>query len=428
MAVSRSQHGEGASDPVPGLLDLVCCTKPLSSPPVAPLSRVFPIRGSAVLRSGWNDTDTVISLRAGAWFNHEHHDQGSFQVAAFGEKLIAEAGYSDYYKDPRYGDYFTQAAGHNTVLLDHNPFSQGDYGGRYWSAFASHPSIDRHLFSQNIDYLTADLSSAYKGALKQFTREYLFLKPGILIIRDRLSSTQPREYRWLLHAPPGTQTSVAKEKATISGSHAAAMITTPNGDWSIVSQPIPITSYGEFEKGRIFSRSAFVLNTAKEASHTFLVGMQFVRLSSSESSIIWKKSNNGVDFDVHDGEEEIHGTFRKTSGGELSAGQFTTDGDSLAVSQRGTQSDVLMTQGRNVRAMNMQLVSTTAPVDLMLHQADAGIREFHFACGRNTTVKLSSSKPSSTILLDGKSVAAEYRNGILTLELPQGEHIAILQP
>jgi len=35
MAISRSQHGEGASDPVPGLLDLVCCTRSRAAPPGA---------------------------------------------------------------------------------------------------------------------------------------------------------------------------------------------------------------------------------------------------------------------------------------------------------------------------------------------------------------------------------------------------------
>lgn len=428
MAVSHSQHNEAAPNPTPGLLDLVCCTNALSTPPVSPPSRIFPLRGSAVLRSGWSEDDTVISLRAGPWFNHEHHDQGSFQVAAFGEKLIAEAGYSDYYTDPRYVDYFTQAPGHNTILVDHNPFSQGDYDGPYWAAFRSHPSIDRHLLSANADYLAADLSPAYKSALQQFTREYIFFKPGILIIRDRLSSTDPHQYTWLLHAPPGTQTSVAENKATISGNRGVATVTTPNGDWSIAAQPIPVTAYREFGKERIFPRSAFVLNTPKETNQTFLVGMQFLKAEAGDSFINWKDKGDRADFDARDGREEIHGIFRKTPGEELSLGQFTTDGDSLSISQGGSQSDVLITRARNVRAAGSQLLSMTAPVDVTFHQTEDGLREFHFACGANTTVTLGSPKMASTILLDGRPVAVEYRNGTMTLKLPEGEHSAILQP
>ncbi len=294
MGVFRLQHTGRALESAPGLLDLACCTGPSIKPPVAPPSRVFPLRGSAVLRSGWSQDDTVISLRVGPWFNHEHHDQGSFQVAVFGEKLIGEAGYSDYYKDPEYLSYFTQVTGHNSIVVDRNPFSQGDYDGRYWGAFGVRPSIRRHVFSEHVDYLTADLSPAYQGELQQFTREYLFLKPGLLIIRDRVSSSDAHEYSWLLHAPPGTQTAVANEQATITGSKGAALISTADGSWSVVPQPIPVTAYSDFERGTIFPRCAFELDTPRETSHTFLVGMRFVRLPAAESHLQWKKTSNGV--------------------------------------------------------------------------------------------------------------------------------------
>lgn len=430
LAVSRSQDAksEGASDPAPGLLDLVCCTQPLTSSPPAPPSRAFRLRGSAVLRSGWDLDDTVISLRAGPWFNHEHHDQGSFQVAAFGEKLISEAGYSDYYKDPRYIDYFTQASGHNTVLLDHNPFSQGDYDGRYWRAFRTHPSIDRHLFTHNIDYLAADLGSAYKGELQQFTREYLFFKPGLLLIRDRLSSARPHQYTWLLHAPPGTETSVSKQTARIAGKHGAALISTPHEQWSIASQPIPITAYGEFEKGRIFPRVAFELDTPKQASHTFLVGMQFLKLPATESLLKWKDENNRVDFSARSGEDEIRGSFRKASQGELYVGDSSTNGDLLAISKHGTENDVLVTGAQSMRSGGTQVFSATSPVDLLLHDTRGGPREFHIACSEKTTAKLLSQHAPSAILVDGNPATAQYQNGAISLTLTEGEHVAILQP
>ena len=123
-----------APDQGPGLLDLICCTHPPQAKAEPPLSRIFADRGSAVMRSGWLPQDTVISLRVGPWFNHEHHDQGSFLVSAFGEELVGEAGYANYDKDPHYADYFTQAPAHNTVVVDGDPFSQQDYDGRYWAA------------------------------------------------------------------------------------------------------------------------------------------------------------------------------------------------------------------------------------------------------------------------------------------------------
>ena len=64
-------------------MNLACCSEPATEFASPPASRIFPTRGSAVLRSGWGPDSTVISLRVGRWFNHEHHDEGSFQVAAF---------------------------------------------------------------------------------------------------------------------------------------------------------------------------------------------------------------------------------------------------------------------------------------------------------------------------------------------------------
>ena len=426
MGVFRLQNTGRALESTPGLLDLACCTGPSTTPPVPPPSRVFPLRGSAVLRSGWSEDDTVISLRAGPWFNHEHHDQVSFQVAAFGEKLIAEAGYSDYYRDPEYLDYFTQATGHNTVIVDHNPFSQGDYDGRYWTAFRVRPAITGHLFSEDFDYLTADLAPAYKGTLKQFTREYLFFKPGLLIIRDRLSSADAHTYSWLLHAPPGTKTTVNKEEATITGSKGAALISTSEGSWSAVPEPIPVIAYSDFERGRIFPRSAFELETPKEMNYTFLVGLRFVKLPATDSPLNWKKENNGIGFDLRAASHEIHGSFR-TSQGKLSVGSATTDGDALLVASSATARDVFASQARNMSEERGPGFSSTVPVDLVLHESGTA-REFHIASPADITVSFSLSQAPSEFLLDEKPVSARYANGTITVSLTEGEHVVTFQP
>jgi hypothetical protein len=425
-AISRLNDTGRALESMPALLDLVCCTGSSTEAPEPPPSRVFPLRGSAVLRSGWTEDDTLISLRAGPWFNHEHHDQGSFQVAAFGEQLIAEAGYSDYYKDPQYLDYFTQATGHNTVIVDDNPFSQGDYDGRYWKAFGVRPAISRHLFSEDIDYLTADLAPAYKGTLKQFTREYLFFKPGLLIIRDRLSSADAHKYTWLLHAPPGTKTSTNADQATITGGKGSALISTSEGSWSVVPEPIPVIAYGDFERGRIFSRSAFELETPNEMNHTVLVGMRFMKLPTTESPLNWKAENNGVGFDLRSLSGEVHGSFR-TSSGKLSIGSAATDGDSLLIATSAAARDVFASQTRSLNEERGPGFSSTVPVDLVLHESGS-THEFLIASPGAAKVSFSFFKPPSEFMLDKEPVSAPYKNGSIAVRLTEGEHIVTFQP
>ncbi len=224
LGVSKVEHTGRALEMAPGILDLACCSAPASPAPIPPPSRIFAGRGSAVLRSGWKPDDTVISIRVGPWFNHEHHDQGSFQVAVFGEKLISEAGYADYYRDPYYPPYFTQAAGHNTVLVDGDPFSQPGENGRYWKALADYPTFTAHVLSPATDYLSAELSDAYDGVLKSFRREFIFLKPDVLIVRDRIEAPAPHRYTWLLHIPIGAGARIERQNAFITVKAASAAL------------------------------------------------------------------------------------------------------------------------------------------------------------------------------------------------------------
>ena len=130
---------------LPDMLDLVCCTRPAKAVPPAPPSRLFPLRGSAALRSGWGPDDTLVSIRVGAWFNHEHHDEGSFQVASNGEELIGEAGYTRLLHRPALSKLFHPSTRSQHVMLDDDAFSQTFYQGRYWKSFDHYPSIARHV-------------------------------------------------------------------------------------------------------------------------------------------------------------------------------------------------------------------------------------------------------------------------------------------
>ncbi|MGH9434641.1 MAG: hypothetical protein ACRD06_01430, partial [Terriglobia bacterium] len=59
----KIEHTGRRLEAAPGLLDLVCCTMAAAPVPTPPDSRIFALRGSAVMRSGWGPGSTVISLR-----------------------------------------------------------------------------------------------------------------------------------------------------------------------------------------------------------------------------------------------------------------------------------------------------------------------------------------------------------------------------
>ncbi len=153
-----------------------------------PTSTIFEDKGNAVFRTGWGEDSITMLFRAGPNFNHHHADQGSFLITAFGEPLVTEAGWSDYYKDPYYATFFTQAVGHNTVLVDGNPESQVIPDTPQFKALNDYPRITDSITSEFYDGVGSDLSSVYPDRIERYTRRMVFLKPNYFVVYDDLKT------------------------------------------------------------------------------------------------------------------------------------------------------------------------------------------------------------------------------------------------
>jgi hypothetical protein len=196
---------------------------PVSRPDSLPKAKLFADIGSVVFRSGWKQDDIVLSFRCGPFFNHQHFDQGSFQLRAFGETLVPEAGVVHYYNDPWYQSYYIQAVGHNTVLVDDNPGSQrsGDYlhfvgaantGARMWQF------IGTEFYSA----ATGEVQAVYRDSLALFERNIVFMQPDYFVLCDRLRSTgKNHKFSWLLHFDERRDVAISGHDITITRGHAS---------------------------------------------------------------------------------------------------------------------------------------------------------------------------------------------------------------
>jgi hypothetical protein len=429
VGVSNVSHTGRLLEMAPGILDLACCSEPAATAPEPPPSRIFPGRGSAVLRSGWKPTDTVISIRAGPWFNHEHHDQGTFQVAAFGEKLIGEAGYADYYRDPNYPTYFMQAPGHNTVLVDDDPFSQPGEDGRYWKALAHYPRFTAHVLSPAVDYLSAELADAYGGVLSQFRREFVFLKPDALIVSDELRAPNAHTYQWLLHVPTGDTTRIQGAEATIIGRNAVAALTAAgaNAQWRLEATPLAGDRYGDFDRQALRQAHEFRLQSSAGTSCRFLVGMTFGKNRAGTVPATVLSGNHAEGFRLGSSEGAWTLMFR-TGAGTLEAGEFSTDGTILGRRQVGLQESVFAAEARSVSRDGKTLLEASRPVSLEFQGSPKGIK-LHVDCAAVTSLRVPMAKTSSTVMVDGRRIQPEVANGFLLLrDLSQGEHLVRVVP
>ena len=424
MGISKVHDTGRALEQAPGFLDLLCCTHSPGAMLQPPLSRLFPARGSAVLRSGWSPEDTVISLRVGPWFNHEHHDQGSFRVAAYGEELIGEAGYAHYYQDPRYADFFTQAPAHNTVVIDDDPFSQEDYDGRYWPAFQNFAKLERHVFSKGIDYLSADLTPAYgDGAeVKSLKREYVFVKPAALIIHDSIEAAAPHGYSWLLHIPAGAQTSLDAAKAFIrrQGALAALTATGESRGWRIVEQPVPTIAYRDFDRIPVNPRETLQLDSPRTKKASFLVALHFQKGGEEPAPLEPQSNSSAQGFQSSDGAAQI--LFRSKPG-PLTAEDLTTDGDVLAISKVMGEDEVFSGNAKLLQRGARAIFTSDRITDVALRETP-DFAEVHLFCSAMTNVKIYAKRQPSEVKLDQGLVTAFQAEGFISLEhLTKGDHV-----
>jgi hypothetical protein len=152
--------------------------------------RVYRDIGTTVFRSGWEKDGFLFVMRTGAFFNHQHLDQGTFWLADHGSIFVAERHGSTYYDDPYYQSYYTQPIGHSTILVDRNPQSQ-----RVGDPFAFIPGFEDHAFiHQFLDgdaaaFVSGDIAKLYWGKVAGLRRNVLYLKPRTLLMLDTVVPT-----------------------------------------------------------------------------------------------------------------------------------------------------------------------------------------------------------------------------------------------
>lgn len=411
---------QSASDSpeAPSITDLVCCTMKGARPPSVPESRVFEQRGSAALRDGWSSESTLVSIRVGPWMNHGHNDEGSFQIASHGKVLIGEAGYTSYYSDPRFADYFIQAVGHNTILVDGNPFSQSSLAPTQWRTLANSPEFTDHILTDGFDFVEADLKPAYTDYdLTHYTRQYLFLKPDLFFVRDSIGSRTKHSYTFLLHPGPDIQPVVSGSRATLNdGEVGAVVLATPGTEnWIVAPAPAALIAQNQSHKATIHPQSVMKLETSAASSAEFVLGMQLLPRGSSPSSITSFSFQNASGFAAG----STHVLFRDGAG-DLASSGYTTDG-TILLTVEGKDSRVFTADAHQLRSIHGSGFLDDDPIDAELTQT-SNVDRWQIFCNQLTSVELGTRAVLQSATLDGASVYPSKGGHAVEVKLQPGEH------
>ena len=232
-----------------------------------PTSKMFDGKGNMIMRSSWDDSGSILIFKSGPNANHYHYDQGTILLQTNGEALLSDAGHSNsYYANLVPPCYYTQAIGHNCLLVDMNPESQepADYENGI-AALRNWPKMIHSFAGEIADAAEGDLTSVYKGGGLGSTRTILSTKSGPVFLFDRVKSPEDHAYNWLFHAEhtDGARSiSYANKRLTITRPRARLTMDIISPD--IASTPIKNSDRDE---------SFIALNSRKMKEATFLAVM-----------------------------------------------------------------------------------------------------------------------------------------------------------
>ncbi len=159
-------------------------------------TRVFPYEGLLSAHSDIENTENDIALFARASrfgsMSHQHPDNGSFALFSKGTALISPSGYYGRGYGTKHHQLWTRSSrAHNMIVVD------GEGQASY-----SHKAVGKIVSCVDDGKIVTailDLSDSYE-TLTKWTRELIFDKQGVLIVRDHVEADHEVGLDWCLHS------------------------------------------------------------------------------------------------------------------------------------------------------------------------------------------------------------------------------------
>lgn len=315
----------------------------------------------------------TVAMHSGPFFaGHQHADQNSFVIHAYGEKLAIDGGYYDWYGSPHFKAYSMQTLAHNTLLVDGRGQADRKHGadGRMTAWFDS----------PGYGYMVGDAAKAeiYGGALKQFDRRMLFIKPGLVIVQDQVAAAkEPARFDWLLHAIVPIQSDQAKKSFVVpcEGAALRGRFFSPVGLGLEVKTGFPVEPVNRYStnpvpRDKYFPEWILYATPVRPAAgEQFLAVMQVQRLGSkaepaAEMESIAAEGGQAVKIRCGDATHTI--VLRQPgSPPTIRVGDLETDGDAAAVElgADGKLKRALAAHARSLVYRGQKLLQSNEPTD-----------------------------------------------------------------
>ncbi|MFP3904884.1 MAG: heparinase II/III family protein, partial [Armatimonadota bacterium] len=393
-----------------------------SKPPVdVPQSRYQPDIGWVGMHSDLSDPDEIMLMFKSSWygsFNHSHADQNHFVVYGYGEPLLIDSGYYDWYGSDHDRNWTRQTKAHNSILVN------GE-GQPIFDITAKGDIMD-YFEGPTGCYTAGDATPAYKGKLANFLRRVVYLRPDVFLVVDDLAADERSNWTWCCHALSEMELDEADRRVTITEGDAHLDIAfaspqklsmTQDNDWD-----------GHPPQGRFEQRPKnwhTYVETVDEKQIERFVTLMNVRKGGEQPEFESRETpqGNGIEGTLGDlsvvvrtlGEEPV-----TLLGGSVDADIATisnTDGAMKVFALNATHIDH--------PDMEMPIFTATEPVTVMLWMDDTGLRSAKVRADAPANVTLMMPGGEQTLLINGAELddaQCTWDGDAVTLAVQAGEH------
>ena len=386
-----------------------------------PTSKLFEGKGHMVMRSSWDDSGSILIYKTGPNGNHYHYDQGTILLTHNGEELLSDAGHSnDYYGNLYFPGYYTQAIGHNVMLVDMNAESQApaDFANGI-AALNSWPKITSSFAGDRASGVQGDLTSVYKGVVSSYTRTLLSIKNGPFFLFDQVKSPEAHSYNWLFHAEhTNGKSSIAYADNRMSINRPSARLTMD------VLSPEPFTSV---IRNSDRAESFIAISSAKLKDANFLAVM-VPEGKPAGADYAPRPKPKRIDADgwlgavLNDSKADYYGFFRVNAGSGAAIEGFKTDASRFTAHVSDSQLKEAYFEGSSFEGYG-SVLKFTAPVIASLSLTDS---ETILEMKSDNPCELAMASPSKPISIavngtDIKNSKYDQNTRTLSFMIPQGQ-------
>ena len=358
-----------------------------------------------VFRTGWSKDDLALYFKCGSFggralaryaptcryiaaqCGHEHADQTSFALAAFGEQLVTDFGYNA-----------TATAEHSAIIID----GKGQLhlqSGRWNTIFQHAGRIETAFHVPGVGYAVGSAPRAYPDDLqvKELQRRMLFLGERYFVVDDRMSSDLTHQWQWQLHS-----------NADVSIDRTSARLTKPQASLA-VHTILP-------EDARLSEGKGLVVRPPGTSAVERFLHVLFPLKPGDEAPRIERGATGSVSVE-HNGRRDVYVPSPAAGG----PGDVTVDGERGAVVDVDGQhaGAVLLEHGVRLTVRGRDLIRAALPATIALSHRPDGTR-IHVESARAQGVSVHLAFTPARIDCRGRSIRFETSGGACRFEVPSG--------